>query len=130
LFGKMVDKWGTKWFLNLGFGISSSVLLVFSFVQFIPLVYILVGILGIGYALIIPAWSALIAAAVPSEKRGAVWGFFLTIEGSGMVVGPIVSGNLWDIIGPSAPFIMSGSVLIILLVVHIFISAREKNIVQ
>jgi len=86
--GKLVDRWGTKWFLNGGFLLSSMMLLVFSFTQSIPLLYIVVILLGIGYALIIPAWNALIASAIPPEKRGAVWGFFLTIEGAGTTIGP------------------------------------------
>jgi DHA1 family multidrug resistance protein-like MFS transporter len=124
--GKLVDKWGTKWFLHIGFLLSSLVLLVFTFTRSMPSLYLLVALLGAGYALIIPAWNALIADAIPPDKRGAVWGFFLTIEGAGTTVGPIVSGIIWDGFGYHAPFVASGSVLFLLFIVHIYITNKRK----
>jgi len=120
--GKLVDRWGSKWFLNSGFLLSSLMLSVFSFTRSIPWLYLIVALLGIGYALIIPAWNSLIASAIPPERRGAVWGFFLTIEGMGTTIGPIVSGKMWDDLGPHAPFITSGCVLFGLLLIHLYIS--------
>jgi DHA1 family multidrug resistance protein-like MFS transporter len=128
--GKLVDRFGTRWFLTIGFTISSLTLMSFTFVQSLPLLYGLVALLGVGYALIIPSWNALIASAIPPEKRGAVWGFFLTIEGLGMIVGPIVSGKLWDLYGPHVPFLTSGSVLLVLLVLQLFISNEKKVVVR
>jgi MFS family permease len=87
-------------------------------------------LLGIGYALIIPSWNALIASVIPKEKRGAIWGFFLTIEGSGNVLGPILSGKLWDSIGYQAPFLLSGCVLAVLFVLQLFIFVDRKVMVR
>jgi DHA1 family multidrug resistance protein-like MFS transporter len=128
--GKMVDRFGSRWFLTIGFTISSLTLLSFTFVQSLTVLYGLVALLGVGYALIIPSWNALIASAIPPVKRGAVWGFFLTIEGLGMIVGPIVSGKLWDLYGPKVPFLTSGSVLLVLLVLQWFISNEKKVVVR
>jgi MFS transporter, DHA1 family, multidrug resistance protein len=125
--GKLVDRWGTKWFLHIGFLLSSLVLLGFTYTRSMPVLYILVVLLGTGYALLIPAWNALIAAAIPPEKRGAVWGFFLTIEGLGTTIGPVVSGKIWDDISYQAPFIASGAVLFILFIVHIYITQKNKG---
>ncbi|MDR6551453.1 MFS transporter [Paenibacillus qinlingensis] len=128
--GKMVDRLGIRPFLFIGFSLSAASLLLFTFVKSMGLLYILVAILGVGYAFIIPSWNALIASAIPPEKRGAVWGFFLTIEGFGMIVGPIVSGKLWDVYGYHAPFLTSGFVLIGLLVLQMFISIPKKGMVR
>ncbi len=128
--GKLVDRFGTRWFLTAGFAISSLTLLFFTHIHSLPALYIFVAALGIGYAFIIPSWNALIASAIPPEKRGAVWGFFLTIEGLGMIVGPIVSGKLWDVYGPQAPFLASGSVLLVLLVLQWFISIEKKVVIR
>lgn len=125
--GKLVDRWGTKWFLHIGFLLSSLVLLGFTYTRSMPMLYVLVVLLGIGYALIIPAWNALIAAAIPPEKRGAVWGFFLTIEGLGTTIGPVISGKIWDDISFHAPFIASGSVLFILFIIHIYITQKNRG---
>jgi MFS transporter, DHA1 family, multidrug resistance protein len=125
--GKLVDRWGTKWFLYIGFFTSSAALLAFTYTKSINLLYGLVILLGISYALIIPAWNKLIAAAIPPERRGAVWGFFLTIEGLGTTIGPIVSGKIWDDIGYHAPFVASGCVLFALFLVHIYIAYQKKT---
>lgn len=125
--GKMVDKFGIRWFLNPGLAISASVLLVLTAVKSISILYGLVAFLGLGYALIIPSWNALLASAVPKEKRGAVWGFFLTVEGAGTTLGPIVSGWLSDMVDVRMPFVASGVVLFALLVMQWFIRTRPSK---
>lgn len=127
--GKWVDRHGIRRFLSTGFLIASITLLGFTYVTSLSVLYLLVVTLGIGYALIIPSWNALIASAIPKEKRGAVWGFFLTIEGLGMIVGPIVSGRLWDLYGSHVPFLTSGSVLMLLWMVQWFISIDKKVVI-
>jgi DHA1 family multidrug resistance protein-like MFS transporter len=126
--GKLVDKWGTKWFLHIGFLLSSLVLLAFTFTQSLAVLYIMVILLGASYAFIIPAWNALIAAAIPPDKRGAVWGFFLTIEGMGTTIGPIVSGKMWDYLGYHAPYVASGTVLFVLFLIHLYISLKRRKV--
>lgn len=128
--GKWVDKMGTKWFLHIGFGLTAAGLAVFTMTRSLVFIYFLVSLIGLGYALIIPAWNAFIASVIPKSERGAVWGFFLTIEGSGMVIGPILSGKIWDTFGSHAPFWVSAAVLALLFVLHIFISARPKIMVR
>ncbi|MEX2416706.1 MAG: MFS transporter [Paenibacillaceae bacterium] len=124
--GRLVDHYGTRWFLHVGFLLSAVILLAFTYFDSKPIVFVLVALLGIGYACIIPAWNALIADAIPVKERGTVWGFFLTIEGMGMIVGPIVAGWLWDDLGFHAPFVASGIVLMLLFVFHIVISVDNK----
>ncbi|PYI54465.1 MFS transporter [Paenibacillus flagellatus] len=128
--GKLVDRWGVRPFINTGLLLSAGSLLTFTYIRSVSLVLVLVALLGIGYALIIPSWNALIASVVPKEKRGAIWGFFLTIEGSGNVIGPIVSGKLWDTLGHRSPFVASGLVLATLFVLQLFIFARRKVMVR
>lgn len=124
--GRLVDRYGTRWFLHVGFMLSAVTLLAFTYFEYRPIVFVLVAFIGMGYACIIPAWNALIAEAIPVKERGTVWGFFLTIEGMGMIVGPIVSGRLWDDLGYHAPFVASGIVLMLLFVFHIVISVDKK----
>jgi DHA1 family multidrug resistance protein-like MFS transporter len=124
--GRLVDRYGTRWFLHVGFLLSALTLIAFTYFDSRPIVFLLVSLIGVGYACIIPAWNALIAKAIPVKERGTVWGFFLTIEGMGMVVGPIIAGRLWDDLGYHAPFVASGIVLLLLFVFHIVISAEKK----
>jgi MFS family permease len=128
--GKWVDRIGTKWFLHVGFLITGISLPLLGYSRDVTQALIIVAFVGLGYACVIPAWNALIAYAIPKEERGAVWGFFLTIEGSGTVLGSVLSGKLWDLFGPHAPFLISGFVLLLLFVLHLFISQRQKVVIR
>ncbi|MDO7905296.1 MFS transporter [Paenibacillus sp. JX-17] len=126
-FGKLVDRFGTRVFLNIGFLFAGCALFVFALVRSLPLVFLLVSLVGLGYAMILPAWNTFVAGLVPKGERGAVWGFFLTLQGSGMVVGPIVSGLLWDKLGHTVPFMASGIVMWLLLLSHLTLTRRRDR---
>lgn len=123
--GRMCDRWGIMRFSSAGFLLSGGALLLFTLGRDFVYVVAMVVLLGTGYALLIPAWNALVATAVPKEKRGAIWGFFLTIEGLGTVSGSVASGLLRDWAGHEAPFIVSGTVLLVLFVAQLFIFPRR-----
>jgi MFS family permease len=124
--GKLVDRIGTKLLLSSGFALGSAALLVFTLTRSIAALYGIVAAFGCAFALIIPSWNALLAAAIPNDKRGAVWGLFLTIEGCGAIAGPIVSGKLWDVFGPHVPFFVSGSVLGLLFFLQLLLKQQRK----
>ncbi|OXM17457.1 MFS transporter [Paenibacillus herberti] len=124
--GRGVDRYGTRWFLHAGFLLAAIALPLLGYMRSLPLVFIVVAFVGLGYACIIPAWNALIAKAIPKEERGAIWGFFLTIEGLGMVIGSIMSGRLWDSFGSHVPFLISGASLLVLFVLHLLIIRRGR----
>ncbi len=124
--GKLVDRVGTAPFLHAGFIATAVTLPMLGMTERPAFALPIIVLVGLGFACVIPAWNALIAYAIPQEERGAVWGFFLTIEGTGTVLGSILSGFLWDKLGPHAPFIASGSTMALLFILHLFISQRRK----
>lgn len=126
--GRLVDRFGTKWFLHIGFALSSVAIGLFAVTRSISLVWILVILIGISYACILPTWDTMISHMLPEGEKGTVWGLFLTVQGSGMVVGPIISGKMWDMLGPSAPFMASAIVMGILFFVHIIISRHKSSL--
>ncbi|MGG4500401.1 MFS transporter [Paenibacillus polymyxa] len=125
--GKLVDRLGTKYFLHIGFLLAGTTLFFFSTVQTIPLVFVSVAIIGLGYALILPAWNTFLAQLIPESERATVWGFFLTLQGSGMVIGPLVSGVLWDRAGHTAPFIISGIVMLLMFGCHLALARNPQR---
>jgi len=128
--GKLVDRFGSKWLLHIGYLLGSAALTLFAATDELFIIWIIVAIIGMSYAMIIPSWNAMVATYVPGHIRALVWGFFLTIQGSGMVAGSVVSGYLWDMFGPQSPFFASGGVLATLFVLHLFISKRQKVMVR
>lgn len=123
--GKLIDRFGTKRFLNIGFLLCAVMLSIFTMFKSLPAVFVLVCVVGIAYAMILPGWNTFVASLVPKGERGTVWGFFLTLQGSGMVFGPVISGWLWDRIGHGAPFVASGIVMGAMFFLHLFLSRRH-----
>lgn len=125
--GKLVDRIGTTAFLNVGFLLAAVSLAMFSQIRSLPLAFCAVVLVGISYALILPAWNAFLAKQVPKGERGTVWGLFLTLQGSGMVAGPVLSGKLWDSVGHGVPFLASAIVMVLLFGLHLLIVHRSKQ---
>lgn len=126
--GRLVDRYGTKWFLHIGFSLAAVAIGLFAITRSIPLVWLFVILIGISYACILPTWDTMISHMLPEGEKGTVWGLFLTIQGSGMVVGPIISGKLWDILGPTAPFMASAIVMAVLFFVHVIMSRQKSSL--
>jgi MFS family permease len=71
------------------------------------------AVLGIGLGIIMPAFEALISKAVPSENRGITYGLFWTSISLFTLPAPYLGSMMWERISPQAPFIFTGSMLII-----------------
>ncbi|MFD1989577.1 MFS transporter [Paenibacillus nicotianae] len=125
--GRLIDRWGSRYFLNIGFLLAGTALIGIASTTVLAWIWIFVVCVGLSYAMILPAWNSLLANLVPAQERGMIWGLFLTLQGSGLVIGPLVSGKLWDIISPQAPFFVSASSMFILFGIHwIMIRHRKK----
>ncbi len=65
---------------------------------------------ALGYALLVPAWNALIMDWVPAGRRGFFLGAVATVQGLGLATGPVVGGTLFQL-NPYAPFWTAGALL-------------------
>lgn len=79
------------------------------------------GVAGLGMGLVRPALQALTADSVEAHEQGAAAGLVGSIQGLGMVVGPL-AGTLLYRWWPSAPYLLVG----ILLLVLAFAVARHR----
>lgn len=125
--GKLVDRYGTKWFLHIGFLVATVAIGLFAVVRNVTSVWYIVVLIGLSYSCILPTWDTMISHHLPKGEKGAVWGLFLTIQGSGMVVGPIVSGRMWDVLGPTAPFLASSASMGLLFMIHMVLSRKKPG---
>lgn len=125
--GRLADQWGTASFLNAGFASAAVSIGLFAYAKGMPglLVWGLVILIGASYACILPSWNTMVSTLLPKKEKGAVWGFFLAIQGTGMVVGPVVSGRMWDFFGPHAPFLASAGAMGLLFLIHLRLSRKK-----
>lgn len=91
--GHLADHFRLKILLGSGFAMSAISLVLFSLVAREPLsAYLLAGLVGFSYAVVLPAWNNLLAKAIPPERQATGWGVFATVEGMGIAVGPALGG--------------------------------------
>jgi MFS family permease len=61
-------------------------------------------IFGLGAGSLMPAYQSLISKAVPEGRRGLAYGFFGTSLGILSLPFPWIGAQLWERVGPQAPF--------------------------
>jgi MFS family permease len=62
------------------------------------------AVIGVGWALIDPAYSSLISKAVPDRIRGMAFGLFATSLGLISLPAPWIGAQLWESVSPIFPF--------------------------
>lgn len=127
--GHLADRLGSRGFLVGGFVLAAVALFTLITYSNGTNIWWLVGFVGLSYALIQPAWNALLAGAIPPEQRGVLMGLFMSVEGLGFAVGPMLGGLLGAIkhgtpgllgrIGPATPFYVSSVVLLLMAIVYL-----------
>lgn len=91
----------------------------------VPWVVSLGGCLaGLGYALAVPAWNALVMDCIPQDRRGTMLGWVAALQAAGGAIGPLVSGYAWQYVHHYAPFLTAGAFFTLALICSLLI--REK----
>jgi MFS family permease len=102
--GWLSDRKGERVSIVGGFGIIAVGWAVFlsasSFWHFV----ISRAIIGVGWALIDPAYNSLISKAVPEKVRGMAFGLFSTSLGLISLPAPWIGARLWESVSPIFPF--------------------------
>ncbi len=109
--GHLVDRTDSKAMLVAGFALAAvSVILVGTASGLGSLLW-RVPLLGLSYALILPAWNSLTVGKISAERRGLLLGVFMAIEGLGIAVGPALGGALYTYVNFRTPFLVAAAIL-------------------
>lgn len=120
-FGRFIDRVRRIEVLPVGLAVAGLVLFVLPFFRSILILVFLMAILGLGYALVLPAWNALIMDLIPARRRATLLGVAMSIEGMGLAIGTTVGGVLWDQYGPVTPFHAAGVLVMIVAVGYVMV---------
>jgi MFS family permease len=94
--GRLSDKWGRPSAVRLSYLLGAVGMgLLFLFVNFY-VGMVCVVLLGVSYALGVPAWLGLTSLHAPHHKQGQAIGLMNTAQGFGLVVGIICGGLLYS----------------------------------
>ncbi len=136
--GRLADHWGTRGLLVSGFTLASFSLMLLALWGNSANIWWIVALVGMSYALIQPSWNALLAGVIPPAQRGVLMGLFMSVEGLGFGIGPIIGGLLGRIdgsemqwlksIGAAAPFYVSSACLGLMALVYLFYPFQQYNL--
>jgi MFS family permease len=105
--GRLADRVGKMWLVKLGMALGAAGMWIIPASTHLPGLVIAGVLLGSSYALSFPAFLALVTETAPPGRLGLAIGASETVQGLGIVFGPLVGGFLWDVLGPKAPFVAS-----------------------
>ena len=116
LSGKMVDKYGERVPISLGFLLVFGAFMIFlqvsAFLGF-ALCWI---VFGIGVGLLSPAYQSLISKVVPQKMLGTFTGLFRSSLGLISLPAPYIGARLWERFSPKLPFIITSIAALITII--------------
>ncbi len=122
--GKWFDASGSRWFLISGFGLFAISLFALTGVDSFYMSLVVVIVMGASYAMLLPAWNALMSRHVPMDASGTGWGLLSTIEGFGVVVGPLIGSFLYVYGSIETPFIVSAVMFGMISIMYFFMPSK------
>ena len=108
--GRVVDRVGSKRPLVTGLVVAACAVLLLGLARGAAGLLWRVILLGVSYALILPAWNGLTVGKIDAERRGLLLGLFMAIEGLGISAGSAAGGTLYTL-GARVPFFTTAVIL-------------------
>lgn len=125
--GKWSDRQGRKWFLILGFSAFAIMLFNLTLISTLWQAILLAAALGFSYATVLPAWNALLAQHVPQNQQGMGWGLFSSVEGIGVIIGPVLGGWMAHVCNERVTVWASAGLMASIALYYLIVSLEEKK---
>lgn len=123
--GILSDRFGRWRMIVTGWTLYAAVYFGFAWAD-MGAVWWLFPLYGLFMGLTDGVGRALIRDKIPEEKKGTAMGIFHMAIGLMALFGSLVAGLLWDVISPSAPFILGGAVAIAAVVAALCVMPKIK----
>lgn len=112
LIGPLTTRLGSRKLLRLGLVLVAVGLLLLSVATSWVVLLVALFLLSMGQGFSGPSGGSLVAELAPVERRGEAIGYQQSTSAFGRIAGPVMAGALFDRIGISAPFAVSGVLMI------------------
>jgi MFS family permease len=100
--GRLADRWGRRSALAAGWAWYSACYLAFAAAAAAWHAWALFAAYGLVAGLTEGTERALVASAVPAERRGRALGVYNLVSGAGLLVASVTAGEIWDHASPAA----------------------------
>jgi MFS family permease len=91
------------------------------------MLYLGLGLMAFGSALVTPSLSSLVSLYAPSDRQGSVLGVFRSLGSLARAVGPLVACVIYWRFDSRAPYLAGGAVLLMPLFLSVFLPVPEKK---
>ena len=112
LIGPLTQRLGSRKLLRIRLSLVAVGLVLLGFTTTWPMLFVALFLLSLGQGMSGPSGSALVAELAPVERRGEAIGYQQSTAAFGRVAGPVMAGALFDHVGISAPFLVSGILIV------------------
>ena len=112
LIGPLTQRLGSRKLLRIGLSLVAVGLLLLGFTTTWPMLFVALFLLSLGQGMSGPSGGALVAELAPVERRGEAIGYQQSTAAFGRVAGPVADGALFEHVGISSPFLVSGILIV------------------
>lgn len=128
--GRFADRGFARQNLIFGFALISMALGVVATVPPLWGLMLSASLVGVGYALIMPGWSALVVQVLPEKQRPAAWGVLMAAESVGVTLGAPLGAYAYRDHGVMGPFLLSAGLAFIATVGYAAFGRFLQNAIQ
>lgn len=111
LVGRLVQRFGEARLVTAGVAFIALGLLTIALAKVVPEVFAANILLAAGMSLLNPSINSLISQHAGSSERGGIMGVAQSASSLSRIVGPVVAGALFDLLGRNAPY-FAGAILL------------------
>lgn len=113
LIGKLVKKFGERRLLHFGFFCMAIAMAGAGLSFTVPLFAFFLFFIAIGNGLVNPSLSSLMSKASPENTRGAFMGAYQSAGSLARIIGPPISGLLFDKAGIASPIFVASFLMVV-----------------
>jgi len=126
---RLSDRYGRLGPMAVGLAPVSAGMLVLGATGGVSGAMLGMGVFGLGFGVLFPAMTALVAEAAGQNERGTAFGIFYAVYSLGVVIGSVVSGLLAERLGESngVPFLVSMVVALVAIPAIIMSGRRGRR---